>query len=59
MHPHRQALRYVGPTGQRPHVSGHLHDKAGFLYQQRTMAVALGALSLDSLDVLVVYAPRT
>jgi hypothetical protein len=35
-------------------VSGHLHDKAGFLYQQRTMAVALGALSLDSLDVLVV-----
>src|ERR1700688_2162009 len=53
-HPHRQALRNKGPTGQGPHVSAHLHDEAGLLNQQRTMAVALGALSLYSLDVLVV-----
>ena len=35
-------------------MSAHLHDEARQLNQQRTMAVALGALSLHSLDVLVV-----
>jgi hypothetical protein len=35
-------------------VAAHFDDEAGQLYQQRTMTVTLGALSLDRLDVLVV-----
>ena len=35
-------------------MSAHLHNEAGLLNQQRTMAVSLSALSLDGFDVLVV-----
>ena len=35
-------------------MSAHLYDEAVLLDQQRTMAMTLGAVRLDGLDVLVV-----
>jgi len=52
--PRRQALGNICHSVQCPHVAAHLHDEAGLLNQQRTMAMVLSTLSLDRLGELVV-----
>src|ERR1700733_6452460 len=50
----RHALWKIGSPRQRTHMPAYLQNEAGLLNQEWTMSMGLGALSLHSLNVLIV-----